>query len=333
MKLSDVKNDTEIAEQEFETFRTEEHITAVLHKIEKALMFYTDNYIKNISENENLNKLENKFGGGKKNNTADREKNIYEYFNTRFDEFSNEAEKYRKFFTSPSFKEESEFDTGGFKARLRKEIPVINGAMNSKAKVMQEYKAAFNRSNADDLYTVCYNIIEFAEDYALATNEEDYKNVKSWEDFKMNDLEDDNHRLESVIGNGIRATFLNTIFPQWFSGNYKHGIFALFFLTDKDVIDMQSQTSEFTMLKDLIEPGDRTIITEHNFFYPYPVYNFYMLQIYKYLEKKFKDINIELKKEFRFWYVNDFINFICEYHSEDIRTLLARDDKEINPHG
>ena len=79
MKLSDVKNDTEIAEQEFETFRTEEHITAVLHKIEKALMFYTDNYIKNISENENLNKLENKFGGGKKNNTADREKNIYEY--------------------------------------------------------------------------------------------------------------------------------------------------------------------------------------------------------------------------------------------------------------
>src|SRR5262249_28275560 len=134
-------------------------------------------------------------------------------------------------------------------------------------------------------------------------------------------LSKEDYNAYGVIGGGIRSHFLYSLYPNAFPNRSQNSIWALYFLTGKEDFGFHDG-SEFLM----IEADNRT--TQQNYHYPYDLFGFYALHIYKMLKTSCAEQGIELQGRYRYIYLDAFFNHIAQVHQEDIRLLKGPDDND-----
>ena len=104
---------------------------------------------------------------------------------------------------------------------------------------------------------------------------------------------------------------LYKVYPEVFPNRSRRAIWALWYLSDKKVIDCKYD-SEFLMI------DTQKTITQQNYFYPYEIFAFYAHRIFQMLKEKAKENNVFLDPKYRYIFVDVFMDFIAKQHDEDI---------------
>jgi hypothetical protein len=132
-------------------------------------------------------------------------------------------------------------------------------------------------------------------------------------DFSDRLLDEESYTAYGVIGGGIR--FILRLFQIEDKTQ-----FGLFFLVNRQDYGFASG-SEFLM----IEPDGTG--THQNYYYPYDLFSFYALQLMKKLEEESKDQGYNLLDQYRYVYLNTFLDHITAIHREDINCLKPPHDE------
>jgi hypothetical protein len=249
------------------------------------------------------------------------------YIQKIINDHCRDQEQYVEIF-NPDVMEEYNFDVDGFKGViLSQKCKVIRTTLNSKAEVLNDWKIAYKLTPPQKLYDTFYNMISFAEEYNEEMTEEKINNTDTIEENGLVRLEEESCYLTGVIGTGILSNVLNTIYPRVFPGMFKLGMFALYILSEKAVIEMGTRTSEFLMIKDDIKSKTGIIEAEHNYYYPYETFALYTLRLWRILDEALKKrFGITFPTEYRFVLTNDFYQHTIEENKAAIQTLLGNDD-------
>ncbi|MEC5172131.1 hypothetical protein [Chryseobacterium nepalense] len=309
MKISDTSKD-------FESIKEIQHIELVGNELKKT--FYL--YFKKIT-NSNLN------GDINKKNTWDSLINKY------LDDFKKESKKYKDFFSDENMED---YDTLGdakvFKSNLRKECPIIHKTLFSKMEELQKWKEDFAHCKPQELLDIFLNFLDFSNDYSEKNRNTDYNAFTEIENFEevaeLSNEED--FVLRNVIGAGIRTTIIYNLYPANFCKSVRRTLYGLYFLTQDIHERIPSRTSEFIMIDDTISSANgrnstRSLRIEHNYWYPYNLFMYYTNTIYMLLEEEFVKMGISLDKNYRYVYVNMFLELICSENSDYVKTMMGGD--------
>jgi len=237
-------------------------------------------------------------------------------------------EKYIEMFDMDLMEEYSE-DTQGFKdVTLKKDCDIIRKTLQSKSEALNEWKKKFYGCKSQQLYDTFYNMMYFAQEYYEDMDEDAILELDSIDECALREMEEDACYKSGVLGFGIVSNILNHMYPRVFPGNYKAGVYSLFFLSGAcKGIDMPSESSEFCMVKDDFYTKTGAMETEHNYYFPYENFCIYTLRIYKILVEKIKArFDKEFPVNYRFLLTNDFYEYVISVHKEDISTLNGNDD-------
>ncbi len=238
-------------------------------------------------------------------------------------------DKYHNIFDLDLFEEEYFEDPEGFKSTtLRKDCEAIRVTLNSRSEVLVDWQRNFNRSKAKELLDTFYNIVSFADEYNTSMDEDKIAKIDSIDEVGFAQMSEEACYQSGVLGYGLVSNILNHMYPRVFPGNYKLGIYSLYFLSGAGHgVNMPSESSEFIMVKDDVYSKTGTIEVEHNYYFPYSVFGLYSLRIYRFLENKFKELyNRSFPSEYRYLLVNKFYEYIATIHKADITTLNGNDD-------
>lgn len=301
------------AKNDYEIIMNMEHINRMFQKfINKNMDKCFESYMDSIKEKSKIGTLKQR---------------IELYFNQLVEHFKSEHEEYAH---SLDLEKLDSFGTDfqSMKKWISDKCPIIRGCRNSHSKVMTQWKIDYNCLKANELYEVIRHLVSFANEYHDQINRNDYNEIDDWEAFDLKELEDGEYYLGGVIGTGIVSTILYHLYPDVFCGNYKMGLWCLYFMTDKSFADMSGDSSEFTMVNDTNHFGT-TILQTHNFYYPYFVFMLYSLRIYRMLCTRFSDSDVSFPDEYRYVLCNDFFAYCCEVHQDAINTFGALDDLEL----
>lgn len=302
----------------------QDHIKKVLTLIRKNFDKYFDNFLEesgSLISKEKIEQIQEKFGiSVKENHSKSKSKRFKEIIRIDIEEFEKDREKYETILDE-EFLEESEEDLATFKSStLKNECPIIHSTYyNKSAKELDKYRKEFDISDAKDLWIVIQNLYYFAQDYNDEFSDNDYDDIKNYKDLHISNLDTDDYTVYGVIGGGIKSHMLYKLYPRLFPNRSRYSIWALWYLTDKDVIDC-IMDSEFLMI-DL-----NKLITQQNYLYPYELFTFYAHQIYQMLRKKSDELNVGLDNEYRYVYVDSFLKSIAKQHQDEIDVLKKQID-------
>lgn len=310
--------DNEIWEEEFELMVDQDHFDRMWSSVCSKLPQYITSYLDYFSRT---------------NPSFKPEANISLYINQLINEHKKTKDKYWSIFKQ-NLMDDYQEDVDGFKGDvLSKRCMVIQRTLNSKTEALKDWKIAYKLAKSQELYDTFYNMFSFAADYDNDMSEDEIENIATIEEIGLSQMREDACYLQGVIGTGIVSTVLNAMYPRLFPGQFKIGMFALFMLSDKKTTDMESDTSEFLMVKDDIQSKTGIIETEHNYYYPYETFGLYSLNIYRMLDEELdKRFNVKFPDDYRYVLTNDFYQYVVELHKEDIKTLLGNDDILKYPH-
>lgn len=307
---------------------TKEHIDKVLLELEKNLKILYEKYIETenntVVTNDKLNELAKAFGTTVKSSSKpkDIKKVIEKLLSESEREFEHDRDKYLELLDLEAMKEYKD-DLPSFKNTvLKKDCPIIRKTLkNLTAKELDKYREAFHRSQPNELYEVLNNILFQAnsinDNWYIPTVFDSSIEVI---DLPHNKFDEEGYTAYGVIGGGIKSHFLFKLYPHLFPNRSREAIYALWYLTSKKVIDTK-QDSEFLMI------NQDKVITQQNYFYPYGLFSFYAIYIYKWLDNQFQKYNIRINRDKIFVPVDSFLSFITRNHQDEI-DLLKRQAQE-----
>lgn len=299
----------------------EQHIEGVLTEIKANFHDYFDLFFQSEAgaalKEEQVKKLAEKFGSEgvvktRQKNTGSVLKRI---ISEGIEKFEKDRKKYKDLLEEEAL-EEYEDNPAGFKSVLKKDCPIILGTLMSPAKELDKYKYEFNKSNPNELLSVCQNLASFANNYAAECEDFDYDSISSLSDLEFKELDTEDYSVFGVIGGGIKSQFLFKLHPAYFPYRSKEAIWALWYLTDKKTFECE-EGSQFLMIN--VEKS----LTNQNYFYPYELFSFYAYQVYLLLKKEAEKNRVQIPDEYRYVLVDQFFNFIAKMHEEDIKFISS----------
>lgn len=248
-------------------------------------------------------------------------------------DFRKESQKYEKFFSEENLYDYEEMgDAKGFKSALRNECPIIHKTLFSKMEELQKWKEDFAHCKPQEIFDIVLNFIDFGNEYAEKNQEVNYNNYTTIEGFdEVSELtEEEDFVLRNVIGAGIRTTILYNLHPSHFCKSVRRTLYGLSFLTPNLHEKTPSRTSEFIMIDDKVsKAGQRNssfnMRMEHNYWYPYNLFMHYCNLLFILLDKELKSLGIILDNNFRYVYVNMFLEEICAENAEYVKTMMGGD--------
>ncbi|MFW6015637.1 MAG: hypothetical protein ACOCRK_04310 [bacterium] len=177
---------------------------------------------------------------------------------------------------------------------------------------MVRYRESFLRTSAADIFMVVKNILTKTRDYInnYVTNI-NYNRINKIEHLKVEFLTEEEMLLSGVIGYGIRSEILHRLYPGHFGMMTRRSIWAMYYFSN--------EAEEF--ITDEKSVDDKKQRTSHDWEYDYLRFLFYQNFIANLLEAKLNKYNISIKRNFRFGYVNLFLNQIYYLHKEEIDVL------------
>ena len=305
--------DTDVGKAEFALLRDQEHIDYVWSVMEPIASDYIDRFLGCVSRVKGCYSPQD---------------GIVAFIKGLIDSNDKLHDKYHKLFSMDVMEEYGE-DTEGFKsAILKKECDVIRKTLQSRSEALNEWKSRFYSAKSQSLFDSFYNMMTFAEEYSQEMTEEAISALDSVEECRLSEMEEDACYQAGVLGYGIVSNILNHMYPRVFPGNYKAGVWSLYFLSNGTrTIVTPTRTSEFSMVKD--ETWSKTGIyeMEHNYFFPYEVFCIYALRLYRKLTQRIATkYNKEFPSEYRFLLTNSFFDFVTSENKESITTLAGNDD-------
>lgn len=300
------------------------HIDEVLAEIKKNIPPYFDLFIETEGGNtisyDKLSELSRKFGATSR--PKKKRKNTKIVLERLMEEaekdFYSDREVYQQHL-DPLALEEYGQDVSSFKNTiLRNQIPIIRKTLQNKAaKELDRYRAAFARAIPGDLFRVVNNIVTLAIKWRDERyNSEEFENIPTCQDMNFFELDEDQYAAFGVIGGGIKSHFLYKLYPEMYPNKSREAIYALWYLTNKNHFGCK-QDSEFLMIN--TRKDENT--TQQNYFYPYGLFAFYALEIYRYLKEILSREGINVSEEHRFIIVDYFLSFVSRRHQEEIDFL------------
>jgi hypothetical protein len=244
---------------------------------------------------------------------------LTERYEQAISEFEKDQLRYKELFDLDTLDSYS-YDPNSFKADLRRKCPIIHGALFSQAKAMEKYKKDFKLTPGARMLGVTTNIVQFGHDFIEGFDWQEYILTDSPTKLGVSELDEESYTAYGVIGGGIRSHFLYNLYPQAFPNRGQNAIWAFFFLVNRQDYGFASG-SEFLM----IEPDGTG--THQNYYYPYDLFSFYALQLMKKLEEESKDQGYNLLDQYRYVYLNTFLDHITAIHREDINCLKPPHDE------
>lgn len=300
-----------------------DHIDTVWSKMETILPKYFSEYVATengaIVEEDKFEELKNKFNGNPSLSSSKKSINngasLQRISKEAIDDFENNKLDDRQAYIKildPDYLEECRSDYNDFKkSDLRNKIPIIRKTLSSKKKELEKYKIEFNNSDPKLLLEIILNITKRSKDF------DSYDEINYLDE--MFDFDDDDYYTYfKVIGNGIKSHFLYKLNPKLFPNRSRNAIFSLWYLVDKMDFDCK-ESSEFLM----IDRNKST--TQENYYYPYFMFAHYASLIADYLRKQFAKYKVKFDENYRFVYVNAFLEYIANKHSDEIEYLKGSD--------
>jgi len=297
----------------------DEHINAVWAKMETMLPKYFIDYLTtengSIVEENDFEELKNKFKiqSSSSRATKDYSVSLHHISEEAVDAFENNKNDDRKAYLDvldPEYLEECKSDYNDFKKNdLRKRIPIIRKTLSTNKKELEKYKMDFNASDPKKLLEIVLNIANRSLDF------EEYEEIDYFDD--EFDFDEDDYTYYCVIGNGIKSHFLYKLNPKLFPNRSKNAIFSLWYLVDKEEFDCK-EGSEFLMI-DFRNPNKNT--TQENYYMPYFMFAHYASLIADFLRKQYAKYKVKFNEKYRFVYVDNFLEYIANKHSDEIKTL------------
>lgn len=230
-------------------------------------------------------------------------------------EWEQDAPSYEEFLDLDSL-EEYDDDPNSFKNALKRECPIIRRCLNSLANEMKKYKKSFNLSTGRDLLSTTTNIVQFGIDHIASFDHKDHEKASEVDSLGLSELLEEDYVAYGVIGGGIKSHFLYSRFPHAFPNRSQNALWALYFLTDKKEFGFEDG-SEFLM----IDTDEEHPTTQQNYHYPYDLFAYYALCIYRMLKDALAKKGVVLQDEWRYVYLDTFFNHVAEKHLDDINVL------------
>lgn len=236
-------------------------------------------------------------------------------FQTAMAEWKKEQPGYENFL-DPFSLEEFEDDPGSFKAWIKSRCPIIRRSLNSTASDMKKYKMAFKLAASSDLLRVSKNIAAFGRKYMLSFNDRTHEATADLKDLGMGDLLREDYIVYGVIGGGIKSHLLYSLYPNAFPNRSRSAVWALYFLSGKSDFGFKDG-SEFLMI-DLDKDNQST---QQNYHYPYDLFAYYALEVYKILKAECAAKGVKLDHMHRYVYLDTFLNHVAGQHESEIKLL------------
>lgn len=236
-------------------------------------------------------------------------------FATAIKDWEKDAPHYEDFLDLDSL-EEYQDDPNSFKNALKKECPIIRRCMNSSANEMKKYKKSFNLSTGKDLLATTTNIVQFGTDHIASFDHKKHEKASDVGSLGLTELLEEDYIAYGVIGGGIKSHLLHSRYPYAFPNRSQNALWALYFLTDKKEFGFEDG-SEFLM----IDTNEDRPTTQQNYHYPYDLFAFYALCMYKMLKEALEKKGVTLQDEWRYVYLDTFLNHVAEKHQDDINVL------------
>lgn len=302
----------------------QDHIEKVWNEMQKSIPTYFQKYIDTesgqaISESD-IEKLAAKFGSTSTPNSKPR--NATEILRRLLREsivnYEKDRQSYQDILNLEAL-EEYKHDVNSFKNTvLKNQIPIINKTLNSKAKELEKFKIAFKHSQAGDFFRVTFNIVKLAYEWHSNWYEEDkFEEINTCDDLEYYELDGDEYIVYGVIGGGIKSQFIYKLFPEMYPNRNREAIWALYYLCNKQRFGCR-EDSEFLMI------NTKEGTTQQNYFYPYSLFAFYALQIFKKLRVLYSEHGIILPNEHRFVAVDSFLSSVAKIHQAEIDSLKQK---------
>lgn len=315
MRQSDLNNKT--GEAEFKLIRDQRHVDQVWALMEALVNEYADGFLAALADS-----------GGQPSPKA----NYNLWLSGLIKDNEDLRERYRDIFDLEAL-EEYEEDPDEFKGDvLRKQCPIIRHSLQSRAQVMQEWKAKYYARKSIDLVDAFTNMMSFAEEYDEEMDEPAMEALDRVDDCRIAEMEDEDSEngrayISGVLGYGIVSNILNHMYPRTFPGNYKMGVWSLYFLAKGSEDLMPSGTSEFSMLKDDRPNHVGAYEMEHNYTLAYEIFCIYTLRIWRLLAPRIETrFGAAFPSEHRFLLTNSFYEYVASKNSANIATLAGNDD-------
>lgn len=309
----------------------QDHINNVLDEINIHLAEYFKTYIETEGghsvNDDDIKKLASVFGGTKpKSKPKDAKKILERLLKEAIEDFESDREIYKEHLHVESLAD-YKHDVSSFKNTiLKNQIPIIRKTLQNRlAKELDKFRAAFAKAQPGDLFKVTENILVLGAKWKTEWyDSKKFELLGTCDELDYHELDEEEYAAFGVIGGGIKSHFIYKLYPEMYPNRSREAVWALWYLSEKKHFGCR-EDSEFLMINQ--EKGN----TQQNYFYPYGLFSFYALQIYKMLKQLYAANSVSIPPEYRFVAVDSFLSFVARQHQDEI-DLLKQNSSDAYDH-